>query len=181
MEFKIRKSEVGFKYFLTHQIKRVEWTLELSDSVDVKSEEMVEKTVQAIRLKELFEIFILSLDLEEKDVVDYLMDTSSVFNKIMPKNYYSLYEIVYKKWVNVFFENNVNKVHWIKYKLLGKFLSFYRKEHHLSLSELAEMIGINGSTLSRYENATRKPPIDVVYAICQLLNINIEFLLKQSE
>lgn len=145
MEFKIRKSEVGFKYFLTYQINRVECTLELATSVDVKSDEMIEKVIQAIRLKELFEIFILSLDLDEKAVVDYLMDPSSVFDKIMPKNYYQFYKIVYKKWIEIFFENNANKIHIIKYKLPGKFLSFYRKENNLSLSEVGEMIGINGT------------------------------------
>jgi DNA-binding XRE family transcriptional regulator len=50
----------------------------------------------------------------------------------------------------------------------------YRKQHELSQRDLAEIIGIDHSTLSRLEHKNRKPNFGTVKAIIRGLDLNEE-------
>jgi len=179
MEFKIRKSEVGFEYFLRRQISSIEFVIRRDKSYPISEDERVGMFARAVRLKELYDLFVLSLDPDEIMVVEYLRDPTPVTHKKRPQNFESHYKRAYEKWIDTFFGNNANELPRVNYKTLGKLLRYYRKENNLSLSDLGEMLEIDGSAISRYEKGKRKPSIDLVYAFCGLMNIEFELLLKQ--
>ena len=58
-----------------------------------------------------------------------------------------------------------------KYRLLGLNIAYYRKESGISQSELAELIDISRTHMSRIETADCAVSLDVVFAICDALKI----------
>ena len=58
-----------------------------------------------------------------------------------------------------------------KYKHLGLNISYYRKERGLSQMQLAERIDISRTHMSRIETADCAVSLDVVFAICDVLNV----------
>ena len=59
-----------------------------------------------------------------------------------------------------------------KYKHLGLNIAYYRKERGLSQMQLAERIEISRTHMSRIETADCAVSLDVVFAICDVLNVN---------
>ena len=59
-----------------------------------------------------------------------------------------------------------------KYKHLGLNISYYRKERGLSQSQLAEMANISRTHMSRIETADCAVSLDVVFTICDVLEIH---------
>lgn len=58
-----------------------------------------------------------------------------------------------------------------KYRLLGLNIAYYRKEKGLSQSQLAELINISRTHMSRIETADCAVSLDVVFEICDVLCI----------
>ena len=58
-----------------------------------------------------------------------------------------------------------------KYKHLGLNIAYYRKQKGISQSRLAEMINISRTHMSRVETADCAVSLDVVFEICDALNI----------
>ena len=58
-----------------------------------------------------------------------------------------------------------------KYKYLGLNISYYRKEKGLSQSQLAELVNVSRTHMSRIENADCAVSLDVVFDICDALCI----------
>jgi len=58
-----------------------------------------------------------------------------------------------------------------KYKYLGLNIAYYRKEKGLSQIQLAELIDISRTHMSRIETADCAVSLDVVFAICDALNV----------
>ncbi len=58
-----------------------------------------------------------------------------------------------------------------KYKRLGLNISYYRKEKGLSQIELAEKVNISRTHMSRIETADCAVSLDVVFEICDALEI----------
>lgn len=58
-----------------------------------------------------------------------------------------------------------------KYKYLGLNIAYYRKERGLSQSALAELVNISRTHMSRIETADCAVSLDVVFEICDALNI----------
>lgn len=56
-----------------------------------------------------------------------------------------------------------------KYKHLGLNITYYRKEKGLSQSQLAEIINISRTHMSRIETADCAVSLDVVFDICDAL------------
>ena len=59
-----------------------------------------------------------------------------------------------------------------KYKYLGLNIAYYRKEKRLSQSKLAEQINISRTHMSRIETADCAVSLDVVFDICDVLEIS---------
>lgn len=60
-----------------------------------------------------------------------------------------------------------------KYKKLGLNIAYYRKSKGLSQMELAEMVGISRTHMSRIETAGCAVSLDVVFDIGEALNISV--------
>ena len=58
-----------------------------------------------------------------------------------------------------------------KYKHLGLNIAYYRKEKGLSQSQLAELLNISRTHMSRIETADCAVSLDVVFDICDILGI----------
>ena len=56
-----------------------------------------------------------------------------------------------------------------KYKYLGLNIAYYRKERGLSQSQLAELVDISRTHMSRIETADCAVSLDVVFDICDAL------------
>lgn len=65
----------------------------------------------------------------------------------------------------------MNNLHINEYKYLGLNIAYYRKEKNLSQIQLAELIGISRTHMSRIETADCAVSLDVVFEICHVLNI----------
>lgn len=58
-----------------------------------------------------------------------------------------------------------------KYRRLGLNIAYYRKDRGLSQSELAERVNISRTHMSRIETADCAVSLDVVFDICDALEI----------
>lgn len=68
-----------------------------------------------------------------------------------------------------------------KYKSLGLNIAYYRKAHNLSQSQLAEAINISRTHMSRIETADCAVSLDVVFDICDALNVSPQKLFDFRE
>lgn len=59
-----------------------------------------------------------------------------------------------------------------KYKFLGLNIAYYRKEKGLSQSQLAELVNISRTHMSRIETADCAVSLDVIFDICDVLCVN---------
>ena len=65
----------------------------------------------------------------------------------------------------------MQKHHYQKYKSLGLNIAYFRKSQNLSQEQLAEKINISRTHMSRIETADCAVSLDVVFEICDVLNI----------
>ena len=59
-----------------------------------------------------------------------------------------------------------------KYRQLGLNIAYYRKQRGLSQLQLAEMIDISRTHMSRIETADCAVSLDVVFQICDVLTVS---------
>ncbi|WP_114637613.1 helix-turn-helix domain-containing protein [Staphylococcus aureus] len=63
---------------------------------------------------------------------------------------------------------------------IGKLIKQLRKENNVNLTDFATKIGVNKSTLSRYENGSRKIPMEDIAEIANALKVTPEYLLLKN-
>ncbi|MBQ9794475.1 MAG: helix-turn-helix transcriptional regulator [Clostridia bacterium] len=68
-----------------------------------------------------------------------------------------------------------------KYIRLGLNIAFYRKLRKLSQTQLAELVGISRTHMSRIETADCAVSLDVVFKICDVLNVAPSTLMNFNE
>lgn len=66
----------------------------------------------------------------------------------------------------------VKQEQYEKYKKLGLNISYYRKREGLSQIEMAEKLNISRTHMSRIETAECAVSLDVVFLICDVLEIS---------
>ena len=71
--------------------------------------------------------------------------------------------------------------HINNYKMLGLNISYYRKQRGSSQLQLAELINISRTHMSRIETADCAVSLDVIFDICSTLNIKPEKLFDFRE
>lgn len=50
-------------------------------------------------------------------------------------------------------------------------LTKYRRKRKLTISELADLVGVAGATICRYEKGERKMPVETAKVIAQALHV----------
>lgn len=63
---------------------------------------------------------------------------------------------------------------------IGKTIKHLRKIHKTKQSELAEILGVQPSTLTNYENGHRKIPVEHLATIAQHFNISLDGMVKAT-
>ncbi len=66
----------------------------------------------------------------------------------------------------------MNKTYFAQYKALGLNISFYRKSRGYTQFELAELLNIDRSHMSAIELATVGVSLDVIFKLCEVLQIS---------
>lgn len=61
---------------------------------------------------------------------------------------------------------------WEKYRYLGLNVAYYRKEKGYSQEKLAELVNISRTHMSRIETADCAVSLDVIFEICDALEIS---------
>ena len=61
-------------------------------------------------------------------------------------------------------------------KTLGERISFLMKEKHITQKDLALMVGVTESALSRYVSNERQPKIEVLANLATALDTTVDFL-----
>lgn len=64
-------------------------------------------------------------------------------------------------------------------KEIGSKIGFYRGKCGLSQEKLAEMVGVERNTITRYENGQREPQLHVLVKIAKVFNVHITELLPE--
>ena len=60
-------------------------------------------------------------------------------------------------------------------------LKALRKEKGLTQSQLGELIGVKKSVICLYERELRNPTIESIVALCQIFNVNADYLIGNDE
>lgn len=63
----------------------------------------------------------------------------------------------------------------------GRILKNLRKDHGDTQADLAKYLGISRSAISMYESGEREPDFETLEAIADYFNVNMDFLLGQTE
>jgi transcriptional regulator with XRE-family HTH domain len=66
-------------------------------------------------------------------------------------------------------------------KMFGTRLRSLRKKSGLTMKELGSKFNLAESTISGYENGTRKPDTDIMEKIADFFEVTVDFLLGRSE
>lgn len=64
------------------------------------------------------------------------------------------------------------------YKQIAKKLKEKRKELNLSQEKFSEILGIDFHNLQKWENASRKIPLDKLIKLCQVFNIQFDYFIS---
>lgn len=64
-------------------------------------------------------------------------------------------------------------------KKIGIFIKRLREERNISQQELANLISIDRSNISRWENGNSVPTLETMGSICKLFNIELAELINQ--
>ena len=70
----------------------------------------------------------------------------------------------------------MDKTYVKQYKNLGLNISYYRKSRGYTQLELAELLNIDRSHMSAIELATVGVSLDVIFKLCEVLDVNIRDL-----
>lgn len=61
--------------------------------------------------------------------------------------------------------------------ILGEQIRNLRKSKKMTLSVMAERVGITTSAIAAYENGARTPSLDILIKIAKLFNVTIDYLI----
>ena len=95
----------------------------------------------------------------------------------------SLHIVIYRIQENFKEEIDSLSLPMLKWKIMnldniGKFIKEMRKNKNLTQEELAEKLGVNNRTVSRWENGKNMPDISLYKPLCEVLGISIEELVN---
>ena len=66
---------------------------------------------------------------------------------------------------------SMQKEHIEQYQMLGLNIAYYRKKRKLSQSQLAELINVSRTHMSRIDTAECSVSLDVVFNLCKALEV----------
>lgn len=73
--------------------------------------------------------------------------------------------------------SNYNKITTLNRKVFGDNLKEFRKQNKITQNEIAQIIGVNKSNISRYENGINEVLTISLYSICKNYHLSADYLL----
>ena len=68
----------------------------------------------------------------------------------------------------------------MNYYLLGQKIRKLRTLHHMSQANLAEIIDVSTNYIGQIERGDRKPSLETLVALCNVLNTSMDYILSDS-
>lgn len=62
-----------------------------------------------------------------------------------------------------------------------KRFKYLRRSRNLAQRDLAELLAVNRSTISSYENNTRQPSLDTLLRIADVFGVSVDYLLGRTD
>lgn len=126
-----------------------------------------------------YQLFIDELDdVEYKVLMSYVNDEP--LDSMDKGSYESIKVKVFKKWCKKFMVDNLIYIHELDTPKLGKILKDKRIEKYYSVNSVTDFLGISADVLRNYETGRRTPRINVLYALCELYELDIVKVIKAS-
>ncbi len=69
----------------------------------------------------------------------------------------------------------------VDYALIGRRIRYYRKLRHMTQAQLAEYAGTVDNYVSMIESGYKKPSLEMLVSICNVLNITMDVLLVENQ
>lgn len=178
LNYYLIKNFQGFKCFVTEQYFWFRKTIGEHEKSRMYGPDAYENYAQAVYVSDLYDVFINSTSQEEKDALKYLRYHNP--NESPPSHYDKAILTCYEKWTSAFFKSRNRLVKEIDVKVLGKVMRRVRKDHGLSSTTVAHVIGVDRSTINKYENGLRMPTLVNLLKFCGLFRVTIDELISTS-
>lgn len=69
----------------------------------------------------------------------------------------------------------------VDYALIGRRIRYYRQLRHMTQAQLAEYAGTVDNYISMIESGYKKPSLEMLVSICNVLNITMDVLLVDNQ
>lgn len=179
LNYYLVKNFNGFKNFVCEQYFYLSVEIENYERILKYQANAYEEYATAIFLCGLYDEFYQLLSEDEKSSIKYLKYHNP--DDKIPNNYDENLKSLYNKWVSVFFNQRRSKIDKsINTRVLGLVMKRIRIDNNLSITILAEIIGVNRSTINKYENGQRMPTLLNLLKFCTLFRITIDELISTS-
>ena len=63
----------------------------------------------------------------------------------------------------------------------GNFLCMLREKKGMTQAEIANMLGVTTAAVSKWENGSSKPRVDVLIKLANYYNVSIDYLLSRTD
>lgn len=121
------------------------------------------------------EMFYQQLTTEEIEALNYWRYHNPVIKKPILLDFYL--KTAYSKYLDVFFSEPEPK---ISLKVLGKMMKLLRKEKGRTKTELAEILGVDRTTIGYYERGSRTPSIIYFSKFCKYFGCVMDELMDAA-
>ena len=65
--------------------------------------------------------------------------------------------------------------------MLGEKIKLYRENKNMTQGEIADILGVKSSTISKYEAGTLEPNIESLKKLAELFEVSIDELIKEDD
>lgn len=171
-DFKIKRTNNKIKYFtcidknaLNNINKERTVILQLlkDNGVVLQNNDIISYTANAY----IFRVNEMPSEKEINDYINAYHNTSYIVGKFL------YFEGSYQNWTERrIFESNFDKI-----ETFGQRLRYYRNRCNLTQRQVANLLGINPSTYSKYEIDKAEPSLKVIIKLVDIFNVDYETLL----
>ena len=120
-------------------------------------------------------IFYNQLTDDEKESLKYWHYHNPIEKKPILFDFYL--KTAYSKYLSVFFSRKEPEIHL---KVLGRQMRLLRNKLGRTKTELAEVLGVDRTTIGFYEKGIRTPSLNYIYKFCKYFGCSIDELVNTS-
>lgn len=125
---------------------------------------------EARRILYQYKVLVATLNNEQRELLkDYYIP-----HKIAPWDKHYIFKEIYSNWLEIVFPNGDDRLKRLDKKKVAERLKQLRIESNYNKEEVAGLVGISSATLRSYENGDVLVPLDVLYLLLQIYEIDSE-------